>query len=139
MEKSKNIVDRSEPVTVCYVIPFFLFWGGFLAVSFFESAFAYLFALTPFFIYVFFAVNVSELSEVRQHFLSSLLLAVLSDGVMAFLLATGLFTDCKFLRSVGQAAFVNVPFLLFFAFCGFFCVAFRLRWGCLFYDWPDSK
>ncbi len=138
MKTMKGIMEMKNAV-LCVVFPFVLFWLGLLLGAGSGSMLVYLVSMIPFYVYVYFGTNLYENADCRKALVTSAFIGVVSLVSVIVAYFAGFLPQSDYVLFVLRSSVLNVVVMTLFSFCGLFCVAFNMRWGSLWYGWPDSK
>ncbi|WP_073187276.1 hypothetical protein [Fibrobacter sp. UWP2] len=138
MRMLKDIMELKNAV-FCVVLPFVLFWIGLLWGASSGSMLVYLVSMIPFYGYVYFGTNLYENTDCRNALVASAFIGVVSLVFVIVAYYAGFFPKSDYFLFVLRSSVLNAVVMMFFSFCGLLCVAFNMRWGSLWYSWPESK
>lgn len=138
MKTMKDIIEMKNAI-LCVVLPFVLFWIGLLLGASSGSMVVYLVSMIPFYVYVYFGTNLYENTDCRNALVASAFIGVVSLIAVIVAYFAGILPQSDYVLLVLKSSVLNAVVMSLFSFCGLFCVAFNMRWGCLWYGWPDSE
>ena len=136
----ENNIESLKDVVLCFFFPFALFWGGIVVVSFIPFPFEFLMplGLFPFYIYSYFAANVSVRPVYRNMMIAQHFVGMISLVAFILLFLLGLLPLVGFVRSINTSALLNLPFLVLVSIFGAISVGGNMRWGSWDEAWPGS-
>lgn len=138
MKMLKDIMNLKNAI-LCVVLPFILFWTGLLLGANSESMLVHFASMMPFYCYVYFGTNLYEKADCRNALIASSFVGVVSLIFVIVVYFSGILPNSDYFTFVLRSSVLNAIVMSFFSFCGLFCVAFNMRWGSLWYSWPDPE
>lgn len=94
--------------------------------------------LLPFYIYSYFAANVSVRPVYRNMMIAQHFVGMISLVAFILLFLLGLLPIVGFVRAVNTSALLNLPFLVLVSIFGAISVGGNMRWGSWAEAWPGS-
>lgn len=134
---NENNVENLKDVILCIVIPFTLFWFGIVVASFSSFELFMPLGLIPFYIYSYFAANISVRPVYREIMIAQHFVGIISLAALIFAFLFGWFPEADFVKNLNASALLNLPFLFLITIFGSISVGGNMRWGSWDDRWPD--